>query len=286
MTDRSTRVAAFEACRARLFGIAYRMLGERDAAEDVVQETWLRYARSTDVRDAEAWLVRVATRLAIDQLRVARARRDAYPGPWLPEPLPTGPDPARDLDRAEALSLALLAALERLSPLERAVFLLREAFGYGYADIAAIVGRRQDHCRQVGRRARTRVRDEARSVPADPEAHARLLETFLSAAAEGDLATLESLLAEDVELVSDGGGRVAAARRPLHGRDAVTRFLVGVAAKAAPDTTGEVTLANGEPVAVVREDGAPVVAVAIAVADGRIRRVFMVRNPDKLRGFA
>lgn len=278
-------LAEFERMRPRLFGIAYRMLGSRVEAEDVVQEAWLRLQRIRGVDSVEGFLVTATTRLAMDQLRSARVRRERYVGPWLPEPIvTTGDDPAREAERSELLSMALLRVLERLEPLERAVFLLREAFGYDYADIARMVDRREDHCRQIAHRARQRVQADRPRLEADPDEHARLLDAFLRASAVGDLAALEALLADDAVLVSDGGGKAVAARNEVVGAGRVARFMAGIALKAPADlVTRRVTL-NGLPGAVVDTAGRPDVAIALDVADGRIRAVFMVRNPDKLGG--
>ena len=277
--------AGFEALRPRLFGIAYRMLGTRAEAEDVVQEAWLRLERAGPVDSVDGFLVTAVTRLSIDHLRSARVRRERYVGPWLPEPLTTPEeDPARQVERAEALSLALLRVLDRLDPVQRAVFLLREVFDYPYEDVARVVGRRVDHCRQLARRARERVREERPPVEADPAEHERLLERFVAAADAGDLAGLEALLAEDVVLLSDGGGKVPAALNPVRGRDRVARFMVGVRKKATGDVSVRLARANGLPAALVYVDGRLGSLLALDVRDGRVATVFSVRNPDKLRG--
>ena len=278
--------AGFEGLRPRLFGIAYRMLGTRAEAEDVVQEAWLRLERAGAVDSVDGFLVTAVTRLSIDHLRLARVRRERYVGPWLPEPLttPEEEDPARQVERAEALSLALLRVLDRLDPVQRAVFLLREVFDYPYEDVARVVGRRVDHCRQLARRARERVRDERPPMEADPAEHERLLERFVAAADAGDLAGLEALLAEDVVLLSDGGGKVPAALNPIHGRDRVARFMVGVRKKATGDVSVRLARANGLPAALVYVDGRIGSLLAVDVRDGRVAAVFSVRNPDKLKG--
>ncbi|GMV08041.1 MAG: RNA polymerase sigma24 factor [Gemmatimonadota bacterium] len=282
---------AFEAARPRLFGIAYRMLETRADAEDAVQEAWLRLQRAGGVDSVEGFLVTTLTRICIDELRSARVRRESYVGPWLPEPLPTGEEAAAGLDgadraveRYEALSIALLQVLDRLDPLERAVFLLREAFSYPYEDVARIVGKRVDHCRQIAHRAAKRVRAERPRVEADAAVHERLLQTFLAAAAEGDLSALEAMLTEDVVLYSDGGGKAVAARNPVQGPWAVARFMAGIAAKGRHRATATLVRLNGLPAVVVRADGRPVVAISLDVEADRIRRVFMIRNPEKLGG--
>lgn len=275
--------AAFEALRPRLFGIAYRMIGRRAAAEDIVQEAWLRLARVRGVDSMEGFLVTTVTRLSIDHLRSARVRRESYVGPWLPEPLlTTADDPGREVERAEALSLALLRVLDRLNPLERAVFLLREVFDYTYDEVAQVVERRTDHCRQLARRARQRVRDGRPSVEADPAEHERLLARFLEATEEGDLASLEAMLSEDVVLLTDGGGKVRAALNPIHGPDRVARFMVGVRRKVEGELRVTLGRANGMPAALLHVDGRLDSIMTLDVKDGRITTLFSVRNPDKL----
>ena len=286
-------VEAFLAFRPKLFGIAYRMLQVRADAEDAVQEAWIRLSRAKGVDSVEGFLTTTVTRLCIDQLKSARVQRERYVGPWLPEPLPTAagdrgdPEDAEErVEQAEMLSIALLQVIDRLNPVERAVFLLREAFSYPYDEIASIVGRREDHCRQIARRAPERVRADRPRVEADSDTHARLLDGFLSAATEGDLVTLESLLTEDVVLYSDGGGKAVAATRPIEGPDRVARFMAGVSARGRGRVRVGHALLNGYPAAIVRAGNDPVVTISLDIVDGRIRRVFLVRNPDKLRGLA
>ncbi len=280
---------AFEELRPRLFGIAYRMLGDVSAAEDAVQESWLRLRRAHGVDSIEGFLVTAVTRICIDEHRSARARREQYVGPWLPEPLAarsTGADPASRVETTECLSLALLCVLESLNATERAVFLLREVFGYEYGAIARVVGKRADHCRQIARRARARVRERRPRVEAAPGEHRRLLDAFLAASAEGDLEALESLLAEDVVLTPDSGGLAPAARRPVRGASNVARFMVGITRKAPAGASVRLIELNGLPAALVSSRRGPEVAVALDVADGRVREVMMVRNPEKLAGLA
>lgn len=275
--------AEFERLRPRLFGIAYRMLGMRSEAEDMVQEAWLRLGRAAGVDSVDGFLVTAVTRLCIDHQRAARVRREAYVGPWLPEPILTAQDdPAHDAERAEALSLAVLRVLDTLDPVERAVFLLREVFDYPYAEVAALVGRREDHCRQIAHRARSRVQARRPGREPTPEEHRRLLERFMAAAEEGDLVGLEELLAEDAVLVSDGGGKATAARNPVLGRDRVARFVAGVTAKRPVGTVVVPATLNGLPGIVILVDGVPETATCLDVRDGRITSVFMMRNPEKL----
>lgn len=278
---------AFETLRPRLFGIAYRMLGARAEAEDLVQDAWLRLERAWPVASLEGFLTTAVTRLCIDHLRAARVRREAYVGPWLPEPLLTDPDdPAREVERSEALSLALLRVVDRLEPVERAVFLLREVFAYPYDEVAQVVDRKVDACRQIALRARERVRSERPRREAGPEEHSRLLERFARAADAGEVDELAALLAEDVVLVSDGGGKALAARNELHGTVAVSRFMVGVRAKAPAGALWRSVHVNGLPAALMLAEGRVVTALALDVDDGRIRGVLIVRNPDKLVGLA
>jgi len=269
------------------------MLGDMDEAEDVVQDAYLRWHQADQeaVRSPEAWLVTVVSRLAVDRLRRLNTERAAYPGPWLPEPIATDtpaapsalPAPDRRAELASDLSVALLVLLERLAPEERAAFLLREVFGTEYAEIARILERSQDAVRQMVHRARTRVHDGRPRVATPPDAHERLLERFLAALAADDERALLALLAPDVALASDGGGRVHAARRWIHGAENVSRFLFGVVRKFAQDGTFRLTTLNGEPAVLVFQGGVPTSATTIDVADGRIRAVHSVRNPDKLR---
>ena len=280
-----------ERYRPRLFGIAYRMLGGVADAEDVVQEAFLRWeqarARGEPIAAPEGWLVAVVTRLCIDQLRSARAKREEYVGQWLPEPLVAepGPDAEEAAEMAESLSLAFLVLLERLSPEERAVFLLHEVFGYPYAEIAPIVGKSEAACRQLAKRARDRVqlgRPRQRVAPAAAE---RLAAEFLRACAEGDLPALLALLTEDVELVADGGGKAAAAGKPIRGAELVARFLVGVARLGPPGWTAGPATVNGGPGLVARDaHGRPFAVLALEPAGERIAAVRVIVNPDKLHG--
>lgn len=277
------RAAAFEAIRPRLFGIAYRMLGVRAEAEDVIQDAWIRLSRTPEVRSVEGFLVRTTTRLCLDRSTRARVRRESYVGLWLPEPLPDEDTAAEEVEHLESLTLAMLHVIGRLGPLERAVFLLREAFDYGYAEIGELVDRRPDACRQIAHRARRRVREEGvGSVEADE--HAALLEAFLDAARAGEVARLEALLTDDAVLLSDGGGKAVSALNPVRGPNRVARFLVGIARNAPASTAFELRQLNGLPAAVVSVEGRVVATFSLQVREGRIRRVFSTRNPDKLEG--
>lgn len=273
-----------------LFGIAYRMLGDVAEAHDVVQDAYLRWSASDDeIADLRAWLVTVVTRLCLDRLKSARARREVYVGPWLPEPLLTDEaDPAASAELADTLSLAFLVVLESLSPAERAVFLLHDVFGYPYDEVARMLDRSVDACRQLGTRARRHVRERRPRFSASPDAGDAVAEAFLAACAGGDLETLLSLLADDVVVRSDGGGQVQAARRPVTGADNAARFVAGIARKAAG--YGDIRLRqvriNGAPGAVIDHRGRPAVAVALDIAGGVIVEIDIVVNPDKLHAVA
>ncbi len=277
-----------DAARERAFDVSYRMLGSVRDAEDVGQEAMLRLARADrPVDEPVAWVTTVATRLSIDHLRRARVRRETYVGPWLPEPLvvESEPGPADRADVADAVSQALLVVLERLSPQERAAFLLREAFGYEYAEIATIVGRKEATCRQLVARARKHVRENRPRFDPDPGLRRRLLEDFLAAAEEGDVARLERTLADDAVFYADGGGNVPASRHPLVGANRIARAVVAVvrAQRRRGGLEHVPVTVNGQPGALrVTDDGALLDVLALDVADGRVQAVRGVRNPDKL----
>ncbi|MFE3329702.1 RNA polymerase sigma-70 factor [Streptomyces sp. NPDC059176] len=286
-TDSATDV--FEAHRPVLTGVAYRMLGRFADAEDVVQEAWLRWAADdrADVREPRGYLVRVTTRLAIDRLRQVQSRRESYVGPWLPEPVATDfdrtvPDAAERTELAESVSLAVLVVLESLSPLERAVFVLREAFGFPYGEIATTLDRSEAAVRQLAGRARRHVDERKPRFDVDPDQRRDLTERFLAAAAGGDLDTLLGLLAPDVRLVGDSGGKAKAPLRVLETSDKVGRFLFAVAKVPVADAEFRLTELNGGPALVVFSGGTPDAVVQIDVRDGRIQCVYIVRNPDKL----
>lgn len=291
-TDTATEV--FEEHRPVLTGVAYRMLGRVADAEDVVQEAWLRWsgADRSDVREPRGYLVRVTTRLAIDRLRHIQARKEAYVGPWLPEPYVTDfadtvPDAAERAVLADSVSLAVLVVLESLSPLERAVFVLREAFGYPYADIAATLDRSESAVRQLAGRARRHVQEKRPRYEVDPAQQRDLTERFLAASAEGDLEGLMALLAPDVRLVGDSGGRAQAPLRVIESADKVGRFVVGAARKGVPGVVSFRFLeVNGGAAALVLSDGKPDSVFQMDVADGRIQCVYVVRNPEKLLSLA
>ncbi len=278
--------------RPAAFAIAYRMLGSVAEAEDVVQEALLRVHRALEegqrIDSPRAYAATVATRLAIDQLRSARARRETYVGEWLPEPIVTDPrsDPARQAEMADSLSLAFLVLLESLSPEQRAVLLLRDVFDFGYEEIAGIVGTSQANARQLAARARRHVDERRPRFEASRAQRDELARRFFAAAQEGDVAALEALLAQDVVLQGDGGGKVPALARSLHGRDRVARTLLAWARqgfKLAGATFRQVEV-NGQPGALLLDgDGGLISVMALDIADGQIQGVRSIVNPDKLR---
>ncbi|RSN60374.1 RNA polymerase subunit sigma-24 [Streptomyces sp. WAC 04229] len=288
-----TATDVFEAHRPVLLGVAYRMLGRLADAEDVVQEAWLRWSgadRST-VREPRGYLVRVTTRLAIDRLRQIKSRGETYVGPWLPEPYVTDfgdtvPDTAERAVLADSVSLAVLVVLESLSPLERAVFVLREAFGYPYAEIAAMLDRGEAAVRQLAGRARRHVDERRPRYDVDPAQRRDLTERFLAAAADGDLAGLMELLAPDVRLVGDSGGKSKAPLRVLESSEKVARFLLGAARKGVPDFSYRFLEINGGPALLALSGGKPDSVFQVEVADGCIQSVYIIRNPDKLLSLA
>jgi RNA polymerase sigma-70 factor, ECF subfamily len=289
--------ASFEPHRRRLLGLAYRMLGSMAEAEDAVQDAYLRWhaADRDSVVDIGAYLVTVTTRICLDVLKSARVRRQEYVGPWLPDPVTdlTALAPDTRTALAEDLSVALLLALDRLSPLERAAFLLHDVFDYSFAQVAAVLGRGEAACRQLASRARTRVR-KARPASAVPnpspgleEKHAELLSAFIAASRSGDVATLTQLLASDARLVSDGGGKVAAALNVIEGRERVAAFLVGVARRGwTDDTTVRFDVINGLPGLVIGGARGLQQTTAFEIDGERINAIYVVRNPDKLRHLA
>ncbi|WP_406438924.1 RNA polymerase sigma-70 factor [Streptomyces sp. NBC_01613] len=288
-----TETDVFEEHRPVLLGVAYRMLGRVADAEDVVQEAWLRWSGADrgDVREPRGYLVRITTRLAIDRLRQAKARKEAYVGPWLPEPYATDfgeavPDTAERAVLADSVSLAVLVVLESLSPLERAVFVLREAFGYPYAEIGAMLDRGEAAVRQLAGRARKHVEERRPRYEVDPDRRRELTERFLAAAGDGDLEGLMALLAPDVRLVGDSGGKSKAPLRILESADKVGRFLVGAAQKGVPDQSYRFMELNGGLAVVVLSEGKPDSVFQVDVFEGRIQAVYIIRNPDKLLSLA
>ncbi len=274
--------------RNLLFTVAYEMLGSASDAEDVLQETWLRWADvdHDEVRDERAYLVRIATRLSLNRLRTVSRQRETYVGPWLPEPLLTTPDVADDLELADSVSTAMLVVLETLTPTERAVFVLREVFDVGYDEIAAAVDKSPAAVRQIAHRARNHV--EARQPRERVSARQRdaILERFEVAVRSGDLQSLMDVLAPDVVLVTDGGGVKHAALRPILGRDKTLRFLEGAATKGGPVDGVERTMVNGRPALAFIIDGEVDTVLSILVEDGVVAGLYAVRNPAKLTRLA
>lgn len=278
----------FQQHRSRLFGIAYRMLGSRADAEDALQDVYLRWhaADQTQLQLPEAWLVTVTTRLCIDRLRAAKVEREHYIGPWLPEPLIaelSAPEAVAEI--ASDLSIALLNILERLSPEERAAFLLRDIFDVDYDEIARILDKSEEACRQLVHRAKTRVREGRPRFEVSAAAHKTLLEKFVEASRTGDHQQMLAVLAPDALMVSDGGGKVIAALRILHGAERLWRLFAKVAQRSGEHMTHQLALVNGE-IGVLRFLDGKLDSVYAFVTDGaRIHEIYTVRNPDKLRAF-
>lgn len=267
-----------------LFGIAYRMLGSVADAEDLVQDTWLRCSQvSTAVDNPAGYLTRTVTNLALNRLTSAAATREQYVGPWLPEPLVTEPDAAEDVELAESVSLAMLVVLDTLSPLERAVFVLKEVFGFSFKEIAGMLERGEAAVRQVGHRARAHVQARRPRYDTPDEVRRRVTDEFLAACLGGDLNRMMELLAPDVTSWSDGGGKVKAAVRPQHGADKVARFLAAVITQPMDDPRVHAVDVNGHPGLLLTVAGRPDTVVCVEVADGRITEIRVIRNPDKLR---
>ncbi|WP_310717134.1 RNA polymerase sigma-70 factor [Streptomyces lydicus] len=282
-----SKVEDFEELRPLLFSIAYRILGSVSEAEDAVQETWLRFDGSaTRPVSTRAFLSTAVTRISIDVLRSARARREEYVGPWFPEPLLSDPyqDPARSLELADSVSMAALLLLERLSPLERAVFLLREVFGFGFDEVAAAVGRSEAACRQLLVRARRHMEAGRPRFTADGQERQELATRFFDALKDGDVGGLQQLLAANVELVGDGGGKAPQLAKAVMGAENVARLLGTVFPWLLRiDVTCEQHEVNGQPGAIFRDrDGRVLHTLALEVLDGQIRSIRTVINPDKL----
>ena len=287
--------------RSLLVGVAYRVLGSMTDAEDVVQDAWLRWSTvdQSTINDPRAFLITVTTRLAIDRLRRAKARRETYIGSWLPEPVTTAPDVAEQAELASSVELALLVVLETLSPLERAVFVLREAFDLPFAEIAEIIGRTEPAVRQLAKRARDHVQERRPRYDVDRAARREVTERFLAAAASGELSALSGLFAEDVRLVADSGGKARAPLRVIEGADKVSRFLHGISsAKAAEkfmqsvgvESTAAYDFAiidvNAAPALVITVEGRPILVLSLLVSDGKVDSIYLMANPEKLAGMS
>lgn len=280
----------FEEHRSLLLGIAYRMLGSRADAEDMVQETFLRWRKqdAASIESAKAWLISTVTRLSIDQLRSARRRREEYVGVWLPEPIVGADDdaasPAKVAALTDSLGLAFLHLMEDLAPIERAVFMLREAFDYDYREIAKIVEKSEANCRQLFSRAKTHLAQrEWKEEPAGAQAE-RVVQQFLEACATGDMESFLAVLTEDAVLYSDGGGKVRAALKPIYSAEFIGRFYIGIRRRSMEGARVEIVRVNGKIGAIVRRRDGRVLVEAFAFEGDRIKAVYLVSNPDKLRG--
>ncbi len=278
-------VDQFQQHRPLLFSIAYRMLGTVMDAEDIVQEAFLRWQRAPEpeVRSPKSYLTTIVTRLAIDQLRSARERREHYVGPWLPEPLLTEPESTPMPEMAESISTAFLVMLETLTPTERAAFLLREVFDYDYPEVARIIDKSEANCRQLVKRAKSHIAAGRPRFTASEEHRRRLTRQFVETCRRGDLGGLEALLARDVTLWSDGGGKVQAALNPIRGAPNVARFLVGILRKAPPDLEIRPASINGQPGYVNYVGGRVFGTLALDIRDIGIGGIYLVVNPEKLR---
>ncbi len=289
-TEDPSRLATFEQYRGRLFSIAYRMLGSVADAEDILQEAFIRWQAAKDeIRSPRGLLVTMVTRLCINHLESARVRREEYVGEWLPEPLVTDPknDPSQVLRIDESLSMAFLVLLERLTPIERAVFLLREIFEYEYSEIATILEQTEANCRQILRRARQHVAEARPRFRASPEERHNLLERFLQATSRGDMDGLVDLLASDVVLHSDGGGKALAVPNLISGADKVARGILGSLKKLVPhNLLTRMAMINGQPGIVSYLDGKPYSVLTLDTHDGRIRAIYVLTNPEKLAHLA
>lgn len=280
---------AFLECRPLLTSIAYRMLGSMADAEDMLQETFIRWQQipHDDIQSPKAFLVTIITRLCINHLQSARTQREQYVGEWLPEPVITVPgnDPSQVFQIDESLSLAFLVLLERLNPVERAVFLLREVFSYEYSEIAEIVAQKEVNCRQIFRRARVHIKNAQPRFDASHEDKEKLLREFLDATNRGDIEGLLRMFSVDITVHTDGGGKAAATMKPVFGPDKVARLVVGANLKfTPPNAVQRILMINGQPGFVSYLDGRAETVLTVDVIDGRIRQIFVLRNPDKLAG--
>lgn len=281
-----TTADQFEQCRPKLFGIAYRMLGSVSEAEDLVQECWLRWQASelNTIDNAEAWLVTTISRMSIDVLRSARKRRETYIGPWLPEPLLSDSETPSELaSLADTLSFALLAMLEQLSPKERAAFVLKEAFEFSHTEIAQVLGVEAGTSRKLLSRARDKLDVSKANSESDSGEHEELFRAFAAASANGDLKQLLNLFSDDIRLVSDGGGKVLAALRPLQGKERIERFILRLLANTGEHHQFSLCTVNGRSGLWITENNLPYACVSVACHLGKIKQIYVVRNPDKLK---
>ncbi len=277
----------FNQHRPLLFSIAYRMLGTVTDAEDMVQETFLRWHQTADakVRSAKTYLATIITRLCIDHLRSARVRREQYVGTWLPEPMLTqqADNSSNLMELADSLSIAFLAVLERLSPLERAVFLLRDVFEYDYEEISSMVGKSPTNCRQILRRAKQHLAAERSRFPVSHPQQEQITAQFLEASTSGDLQDLLLLFAKDITFLSDGGGQVVATLKPIHGAGKIARMLLAMRHKWLANAVSHLVEINGQPGIIEYLNGKIHSAMTLEIVDGRIQSIYSVRNPDKLK---
>jgi RNA polymerase sigma-70 factor (ECF subfamily) len=278
----------FESYRPLLFSIAYRMLGSAMEAEDILQEAYVRYqnAQDQEIQYPKAYLSTIVTRLCLDTLKSAKTQREEYLGTWLPEPILTGDSPAAILGRRETISTAFLVLMESLSPVERAVFLLREVFDYSYAEIAEIIGKSEENCRQHYHRAKRYLVERRPRFEPSPAEQKKLVEGFLQAVSSGDIEGLAHLLSQDASIYGDGGGKVPSARRPITGREAVMRLLSGSFRLMPSGWRGEVLEVNGSPALAFLQGDQLLFVTTFGFEKGRIKEIFNMLNPDKLAGLS
>lgn len=290
MMSDDQKVEIFKRHRPRLFGIAYRMLGTHAESEDILQEAYIKWhqAAADAIETPEAWLVTIVTRLSIDRLRKASSERETYIGPWLPEPLVASdaPTPEEEMELASNLSMAFMVLLERLSPIERAAFLLHDIFECGYADIARIVGKTETASRQLIHRARERVRTDKQRFEADEKDREKLIRKFAAASYTGDERALLALFSDEIAMTSDGGGKVTAARKVIHGKTKLAHALSMFGAKAGAELKNVLYPINGEPGLLTFYEGRIFSATTFEFTGEKISALYRVMNPDKLRAFA
>jgi RNA polymerase sigma-70 factor (ECF subfamily) len=287
MHSEEEKVEIFRKHRPRLFGIAYRMLGTRDDAEDILQEAYIRWHKADldEIDSPEAWLVTVVSRLSIDRLRKASVERGTYIGPWLPEPILTGISPEEEVEMASDLSIAFLVMLERLSPVERAVFLLHDIFDRGYDEIARIVGKSEAAARQMIHRARERVRNDRQRFKADEKERADLIRKFAAASVAADEQTLLALFSDDIVMMADGGGKINAARKPVYGKRRLARLFSITTRKYSGTLEHFLVEVNGETALVTFADGEIFGVNTVDIENGKITALYRVMNPEKLKSF-
>jgi RNA polymerase sigma-70 factor (ECF subfamily) len=290
MNDNEQKIETFNKYRPRLFGIAYRMLGTHFETEDILQEAYLKWhqAKTDEIETPEAWLVTIVTRLSIDRLRKASRERETYIGPWLPEPLviSEAPTPEEELELASNLSMAFMVLLERLSPIERAAFLLHDIFDCGYSDIARIVGKTETASRQLIHRARERVRTDKPRFQTNQKEREKLIKKFSAASYAADEKTLLSLFSDEISMMSDGGGKVSAARKVIHDRAKLVRLFSMTGEKHGGSLKDTFCVINGEPGVLTFYQGKIFAATTFEFTDGKISALYRVMNPDKLKAFA